>query len=163
MQRRVHLTHLAIGAGVLSLAAVLAAGAAMLPVDKGYTIVGTHVFPYAVALLMGVVGAGLVWQAASGGFRSFEAEPLPADAWPLSQRLGAAAWVSGGLLVDALLIERIGFVLASTLLFAAAARGFRSTRWARNVAIGLALSWPIYVGFTLGLGLSLPGLAKPWF
>lgn len=163
MHGRVHLPHLAIGAGVLTLAALLAAGAAVLPVDKGYTIVGTRVFPYAVALLMGVVGAGLVWQALSGGFRSFEVEPLPADAWPLRQRLGAAAWVSGGLLVDALLIDRIGFVLASTLLFAAAARGFGSTRWARNAAIGIALSWPIYVGFTLGLGLSLPGLAKPWF
>jgi putative tricarboxylic transport membrane protein len=162
MSSRLQPVHLAIGAFVLALAATLIVGAAMLPVDKGYTIVGTRVFPLAVATLVGVVGAGLVWQALTGGFRLLETEALPPDAWPRRQRIQAALWVSGGLLVDALLIDRIGFVLTSTFLFAAAARGFGSLRWGKNLLIGLALAWPIYLGFTKGLGLSLPGLLKPW-
>jgi putative tricarboxylic transport membrane protein len=155
-------THLAVGIGALVIALTLAIGAAALPTDKGYTIVGTRAFPYAVALLMSVVGLALVWQALTGGFRFFEEAEQPADGWPLAQRLQAVAWVSGGLLLDALLIERIGFTLAATVLFAAAARGFGSRRWLPNILIGLALAWPIYLGFTKGLNLSLPGLIKPW-
>jgi putative tricarboxylic transport membrane protein len=162
MNSRLQPVHLAIGAVVLVLAATLIVGAMLLPVDKGYTIVGTRVFPLVVAFLVGIVGLGLVWQSMTGGFRLLETEAIPTDDLPLNQRVQAALWVSGGLLVDALLIDRIGFVLASTALFAAAARGFGSTRWVKNVAIGLALSWPIYLGFTKGLGLSLPGLFKPW-
>ncbi|WP_418320103.1 tripartite tricarboxylate transporter TctB family protein [Piscinibacter sakaiensis] len=153
---------LALGIGAISIALMLAIGAALLPVDKGYTVVGTGVFPFAVSLLMGIVGVALIWQSLTGGFRFFEEPALPPDAWPLTLRLQAAAWVSGGLLVNALLIERIGFTFAATILFAAAARGFGSRRWVANLLIGFALAWPIYLGFTLGLGLSLPGLARPW-
>jgi putative tricarboxylic transport membrane protein len=162
MGSRLQPVHLAIGAFVLALAGALVVGAVMLPVDKGYTIVGTRVFPLVVAMLVGIVGAGLVWQSLTGGFRLLEIGPLPPDAWPLSQRVQAAFWVSAGLLVDALLIDRIGFVLASTILFATAARGFGSANWVKNLSIGLALTWPIFFGFTKGLGLSLPGLFKPW-
>ncbi len=134
----------------------------MLPVDKGYTVVGTRVFPLGVALLMGAVGMGLVTQAITGGFRLLGKEPEVAEAKLARQRVHAVVWVSAGLLVDALVIEHVGFVFASTVLFALAARGFGSKRWAYNVVIGLLLSWPIYIGFTMGLGLSLPGLLKPW-
>lgn len=135
----------------------------MLPVDKGYTVVGTRAFPFGVALLMGAVGLGLVTQALTGGFRLLGNEPEPVEATLARQRVQAVLWVSAGLLVDALLMERVGFVLASTVLFALAARGFGSKRWSCNVVVGLLLSWPIYLGFTMGLGLSLPGLLKPWF
>jgi putative tricarboxylic transport membrane protein len=155
----------AVAAAVLALAVVLAVGAAMLPVDKGYTIVGTRVFPLMVACLLAVVGAGLLRQALRGDFA-----PLPADDTQTkaagdakNSRWHAAAWVSAGLLLNALLIERIGFVAASTVLFAFAARGFGSRRWGRNIGLGVAIVWPVYLGFTLGLNIGLPGLFKPWF
>jgi putative tricarboxylic transport membrane protein len=152
-----------VAAAVLVLAVVVATGAAMLPVDKGYTIVGTKVFPLMVTALLAVVGAGLMWQAMRG-----ELLPLNDDDTQAAQghasgsRWQAAAWVSGGLLLDALLIERIGFVAAATVLFALAARGFGSRQWGRNVALGVLITWPVYVAFTLGLNISLPGLFRPW-
>jgi putative tricarboxylic transport membrane protein len=154
----------AVAVAVLALAVGLAAGAAMLPADKGYTIVGTKVFPLMVAGLLAVVGGGLLLQALRGDFA-----PLPAEHTQIAaadakeSRWQAAAWVSAGLLLDALLIERIGFVAAATVLFAFAARGFGSRRWGRNIGLGVAIVWPVYLGFTLGLNIGLPGLFKPWF
>lgn len=162
MKARVNYTHLAISACVLGLAVTLAVGAMLLPTDRGYSVVGTHIFPLAVALLVAVVGIGLAWQASTGGLRMLETAPVEEDAPLMRARLTAVMWVSGGLLVDAFLIDHIGFVFASTILFTAVARGFGSTSWKKNAAIGFALTWPIYVGFSKGLGLSLPGLLKPW-
>jgi putative tricarboxylic transport membrane protein len=61
-----------------------------------------------------------------------------------------------GILAEALLLERIGFVLAAGLLFALTARGFGSTAPLRDAAIGLALALIAHLGFTYGLGLTLP-------
>jgi putative tricarboxylic transport membrane protein len=78
------------------------------------------------------------------------------------------AWISAGLLLNAALISRLGFVLSCALLFALAARGFRRSMGqpaglrllGRDALIGLALSAPVYWLFTKGLGLTLPGLTK---
>jgi putative tricarboxylic transport membrane protein len=162
MTHRPNFAHLALGVFVFGVAAMLALGAWLLPSDKGYSIVGTHAFPLAVSLFMAVIGGGLILQALTGGFRLLEPQAPPENAAPMSTRIVSVAWVSAGLLVDAFLIDHIGFVLASSLLFVAAARGFGSKRWIANLGIGLALSWPVYIGFTQGLGLQLPALIKPW-
>jgi putative tricarboxylic transport membrane protein len=152
----------AVAAAVLVLAVVMAAGAAMLPADKGYTIVGTSVFPLIVAALLAVVGVGLMWQALKGKFTSLQAGGTQTAVSARGSRWQAAVWVSVALLLDALLIERIGFVAAATVLFAVAVRGFGSRQWGRNIAIGVAIAWPVYLLFTLGLNISLPGLFRPW-
>jgi putative tricarboxylic transport membrane protein len=59
-------------------------------------------------------------------------------------------------LADIILLEPAGFVVASTVLFWCAARGFGSRRWVRDVAVGLAFSAFAYVFFTRALSLSLP-------
>ena len=146
---------LAVGVALSALALALAIGAAVFPVDKGYSILGTHVFPMAVAAFMGVIGVLLCWQAATGGFRQL----APTTERP--QWIGAA-WVTAGLLIDALLITRLGFVLSSALLFVLAAYGFGSRRVLRNLVIGVALALPIFWLFTAGLGLSLPSLFNAW-
>jgi putative tricarboxylic transport membrane protein len=153
----------AVAAIVLALAVVMAVGAAMLPQDKGYTIVGTRVFPLMVAALLAVVGGGLLRQALRGDFKALPLDETQPDVESRASRWQAAAWVSGGLMLNALLIERIGFVAAATVLFALAARGFGSRRWSRNIGLGVVIVWPVYLGFTLGLNIGLPGLFKPWF
>lgn len=154
---------IAVAATVLALAVVMAAGAAMLPQDKGYTIVGTRVFPLMVAALLTLVGGGLLRQALRGDFTALPVDETHPAVESKASRWQAAAWVSLGLMLNALLIERIGFVAAATLLFAFAARGFGSRRWARNIGLGVAIVWPVYLGFTVGLNIGLPGLFKPWF
>ena len=159
--RKVVPAQLAIGVGVIVIAAVLAFGAFRFPPEMGFVILGAHVYPYAVAAFLGVVGAFLSAQALTGGFRELadhsdeSAKALPGG------KLGAA-WVTAGLVGVAVLINLIGFVLAAGLLFACSARGFGSRRPVRDLAIGIALTLPIYWLFNAGLGVSLPPLINAW-
>jgi putative tricarboxylic transport membrane protein len=68
----------------------------------------------------------------------------------------ALAMLALALVVDVALIDLTGFVVASTLMFAIAARAFGSRRPARDAMIGLAIAAVIYVAFTRGLGIGLP-------
>jgi putative tricarboxylic transport membrane protein len=61
------------------------------------------------------------------------------------------------LIIDVALIHWIGFILASAAMFALTARAFGSRRALRDTLFGLALSAAVYVGFTRGLGVVLPG------
>ena len=54
------------------------------------------------------------------------------------------------------LIGTAGFVLAGTALFACIARGFGSTRIARDAAIGVVLSLGVYMFFVKLLNVGLP-------
>ena len=156
---RFDVRQLALGVFLGVIAALLAAGAARFPVDKGYAILGPQVFPFAVAAFVGAVAALLCWQAATGGFRNLtvdEAEPPTRHQWT------AAAWVSAGILSVALLIGMLGFVLSAAVLFVCAARGFGSHRPLRDLAVGIALVLPVFWLFTMGLGLTLPPLVNAW-
>ena len=69
--------------------------------------------------------------------------------------LGAA------LLMQPLLFATVGFVLSSTTLFAVTAHALRGRGWrpgatVKDVAIGLAFAWVLYLTFSAGLGVSLP-------
>ncbi|RJF96294.1 tripartite tricarboxylate transporter TctB family protein [Noviherbaspirillum saxi] len=159
---RIHFRQLAIGVFLLIVGAVLAYGAKHFPVDKGYSILGPHVFPMAIAGYLFLVGSLLSWQAVSGGFHNLDADDdADAGGAKVSNKAGTF-WVSCGILVEALLITQIGFVLASSILFALAARGFGSKRPLRDVGIGLGLTLPLFWLFTSGLGLALPSLVGPW-
>jgi putative tricarboxylic transport membrane protein len=152
---------LAIGLGVVAISAVLAVGAYRFPEEMGFVILGAHVYPYALAVFLGGVGLLLCYQAVTGGFRELaDHEDESAKALP-GGKLGAA-WVTAGLVGVAVLINLIGFVLAAGLLFVCSARGFGSRRPVRDLAIGIALTLPIYWLFNAGLGVSLPPLINAW-
>lgn len=151
-------TQLAIGLGLIALSVVLAVGAYHFPPEMGFVILPAYVYPYGVAGFVGVVGALLGYQAVSGGFRELE----NADSGTVPGGKTGAAWVTAGLIGVALLINLIGFVLAAGLLFACSARGFGSRHPLRDLAIGIALTLPIYWLFNAGLGVSLPPLVNAW-
>lgn len=157
-RRRVHGPHLALALGLLLVAGLLVGGAVTLPADKGYSILGPHVVPLAIAGLLGLVALLLAGQALRGGFHALDDT---ADA-PTPARWQGAAWVSAGLLGVAALITHLGFVLSAALLFACAARGFGSRQPLRDLAIGVALTLPVFWLFTRGLGVALPPLVNAW-
>jgi putative tricarboxylic transport membrane protein len=64
--------------------------------------------------------------------------------------------VALALVVDVALVDWIGFVVASALMFAIAARAFGSRRLTRDSIVGLGIAAVIYVAFTRGLGVALP-------
>ena len=167
MQRRTPvLQQSLIGAGVLALAALLAFGATGISSEAGYSGVGPNFMPWAVAVVLALCGAWLLYHARSGGFREAE-EPSGAERgdW------GPFAWVSAGLIANALLITHIGFILSCTLCFVLAARGLRRSEgrpataavMARDTLMGLAIAAPVYWMFTKLLSINLPGLtATGW-
>lgn len=151
-----------IGVAVLGVGVVLAIGASQIPSDAGYAGVGPNFLPWVVSAVLLVCGAWLIWEARNGGYR--HAEPGSggerAD-WP------ALGWVSAGVLLNALLITRIGFVLSCALCFVLAVRGLRLSEGkaggglrdtARDIGVGLALSAPVFWLFTKLLAINLPGV-----
>jgi putative tricarboxylic transport membrane protein len=148
----------ALAGGVLAIGAAVFGGSFFLPTGGGYAQVGPGVVPRIVGIAILLVGAFLMYEAVTGGFHDVDeaAEAkLPMD-W------ASFAWVSGGIVAYGLLIEHLGFVLASAALFVMVARGFNSRRWGLNVVTGLVLAAAVFAMFNYGLGLTLPaGVLKP--
>lgn len=143
---------IALSAGILVLGVLVLVGAADLPAGGGYAQVGPGVVPRVVGAGLVLLGAMLLREALTGGYRGVDEDAelhLPMD-WT------AFAWVSGGILAYGFLVERAGFLIASTLLFVAVARGFASRRWLSNTLVGVAVAAFIFAVFNYALGLQLP-------
>lgn len=123
-----------------------------LEVQSGYAGVGPGALPRITGTLLLILGGVLVWQAWTTGFPGVDedAERELGFYWP------GFLQVSFGLLAYAFLIEPAGFPLASTVLFAAVARGFGSRRWLRDGVVGLVLALAVYALFSIGLKIQLP-------
>ena len=157
-----------VGASVLGLGALLGLGARDIASDAGYAGVGPNFLPWIVSIGLIVCGVLLLRESLSGGFR--DREPVPAGEehghWP------GFVWVSAGLLSNAALITRIGFILSCALCFMLAAQGFRSAEGKgplsaasllKDALIGTAIAAPVYWMFTKALAIQLPGLtATGW-
>lgn len=136
----------------------------MIPSEAGYSGVGPNFFPWVVAVILLVCGAGLVWQGQTTGWlHREEPEGAAQGDWR------AFAWVSAGILLNALLITTIGFILSCTLCFVLAVRGFHASQgrvehsaksWLRDALIGLAIAAPVYWMFGKLLAINLPGLTN---
>lgn len=120
-----------------------------IPVAVTYARVGPRVFP-------ALVGSALLLNAVWLALESWRTREVVDDDQPPVD-WSALAWISAGLLAEAALLERIGFVLAASLLFVLTARGFASRALLRDGVIGFALALLAWLGFTYGLGLRLPG------
>lgn len=147
-----------IGVAVLVIAAVMGIGSLSIRADSGYSGVSPAFLPLVVCAALSVCGVLLCWQAWRGGFNNVEVDVAEKSDWQ------GFAWVSVGLLLNAALINHLGFVFSCTLLFMLAARGFRGKaplkQWLLDFATGVCLSAPTFWLFTKGLGLTLPALTK---
>ncbi|WP_017588383.1 tripartite tricarboxylate transporter TctB family protein [Nocardiopsis ganjiahuensis] len=65
--------------------------------------------------------------------------------------------VLAGLVVHVALLEFLGWLLAGALLFWTVAYAFGARAHLRDATVALSVSAAVQVGFSLGLGLSLPG------
>jgi putative tricarboxylic transport membrane protein len=157
------------GVGLLVLGGLMAAGAAVMPSEAGYSGVGPDFFPWLVSVVLIVCGVWVLWEVRTGGFRNMD-EPAGAATGYWS----GFAWMSAGLLANAALITTIGFILSCTLCFVLAVRGLRSAeadkahvnpgggvgQIAKDVLIGAAIAAPVYWMFTKLLAINLPGLTS---
>ncbi len=146
---------LVLSLGVLALGLGATAVAFSLPEGGGYARIGPNFVPRVVAGGLILLGIWLLAEYSTGGWR----EAVPDDpaargehafVWP------AFAWVGAGLLLQMALIHSAGFVLAAMVLFACVARGFGSTRIARDLAVGLVLGLAVFLFFVRFLNVNLP-------
>ena len=145
---------IALSLGVLALGLGAAGVTARLSGEGGYAGIGPNFFPAVVSAGLILLGAWLLYEALSGGWRHVGPSPQACGEHAFHGR--AFAWVSAGLLAQVLLMERAGFVLAQALLFAAVARGFGSRRGLRDLLVGLAIAALLFGFFARVLNLNLP-------
>ncbi|SCG76557.1 putative tricarboxylic transport membrane protein [Micromonospora echinaurantiaca] len=62
----------------------------------------------------------------------------------------------GAFLVNAVLIDRLGWVISGTLLFWGSAFALGNRHYVRNLSIAVALSLVTFYTFAIGLGVNLP-------
>ena len=154
-----------VGAGVLLVAIGLAVGALQIPSDSGYGGVGPNFLPWLCAGVLGLCGVMLIWEALTGGFR-FAADP---GGNPKADIM-SFVWVSAGLLLNAALIAKLGFILSCALCYVLAVQGLRRAagqphagapaNWVKDVITGLLISGPVFWMFTKFLAINLPGLTE---
>jgi putative tricarboxylic transport membrane protein len=111
-------------------------------------VVGPALFPYLISAGLVIVGVALLREAISGHV---------AHAGGMELDWIAVALVSAGLIIQMFLLETLGWIPASALLFMAVARAFGSRRLVIDAVLGIALTAASFVVFNYGLGLNLPG------
>ena len=136
-----------LGVAIVALGLFFAIQTWLLPDSPAAAMVGPKLFPAIVAAGLLVIG-GFVLREAFSGHIAHESG-LELD-WP------AVALVAGGLLAQLILLNSIGWIPATTVVFAATARAFGSRRLLIDILIGAALAGLTFVVFGYGLDLSLP-------
>ena len=153
---------LAVATGVLVTSGLMMWGASDIPADAGYAGVGPNFLPWLVAVALALCGLNLFWQAWNGAYHDMpEPSGAPRGDWH------ALAWVVAGVLANAALIERLGFIASCGLCFALAVRGLRIAEGKtgghfaqamKDLLIGFAISAPVFWLFTKVLAVNLPAL-----
>lgn len=151
-----------VGVGVIALGMFFFLDSFNIEVQPSYATIGPRFFPVTVGLSL--IGCG-VWTVLAR-LRSLPARSMgePSASIPELAALegtGAFQWKAfltavAGLVAYISLLTRLGFVLSSAVLFAAAAHSLGSHRLVPNLLIGLVFAAMIYVAFSFGLGLYLP-------
>ena len=116
--------------------------------------VGPKALPFIIGGALLVISVLYALDVARGGVGEAEAGEdielgVPSD-W---RTVGLLA---GAFLLNALLIERLGWVISGALLFALSAYALGNRHHVRGLAIGVAMSLATFYAFAIGLGVSLP-------
>ncbi|MBS4047634.1 MAG: tripartite tricarboxylate transporter TctB family protein [Alphaproteobacteria bacterium] len=135
--------------GVIALGLLALYETTQIPVSPMYAQVGPTAVAYLASALLIGLGALLLVQSVSGRWVSDPEESAT------EFDLRGLGWLLLGLVLNVGLIDPLGFIPASLLLFACTARAFGSRRPVRDVLIGLALSAIAYFGFAELLGINI--------
>lgn len=125
---------------------------ARLGTGAGATAGSVDVGRYPLFVLLGLVVTGLL--STRGIVREWRQEASAAASRTGSPH--ALLLVLAATLIDLILLEAAGFVLASTAMFWLVARAFDASHPLRDAALGLTLSIAAYLLFVRALQLSLP-------
>lgn len=152
-RRGVSLPDLLVALGVLLLGAFLLLGTSQIPFGIN-AVVGPRVFPLIVSIGTLLAGALLL----VGALRGDRAEPgaeedTDPDA-PVS--LANPAIILGGFLLGTLILQPLGFVLGTAVMYFSVAYAFGERRYGLMAVVALVVALVTYLLFTRGLDLNLP-------
>lgn len=116
--------------------------------------VGPRAMPLVVGTLLLVVSALYALDVARGGVGEAEAGEDVELGHPADWR--TVGILAGAFVVNALLIEPLGWVISGSLLFALSAYALGNRHHVRGLAIGIALALATFYAFAIGLGVNLP-------
>ncbi|RGC70753.1 Tripartite tricarboxylate transporter TctB family protein [Micromonospora sp. MW-13] len=136
--------------GGLVIADALRTGHAISTADP----IGPKPVPLLLGALLLVVAAIYAVDVARGGRGEPEAGEDVDLTTPVDWR--TVLLLIGAFLVNAVLIDRLGWVISGTLLFWGSAFALGNRHHVRNLLIAVALSLVTFYTFAIGLGVSLP-------
>jgi putative tricarboxylic transport membrane protein len=142
----------AVGAGVFALGAASFALALLLPEAANASVVGPRAFPLGIAAILMAAGLVLLLDARAGRWTCEAVDP---EAPPLD--FATLGILVAGMVLNALLIARIGFILSATLMYVFTARAFGARRLWLAALVGFALAFAVYFGFARLLDLRIGG------
>jgi len=149
------LPEVAFGCATLALGVAVTVAARTIPTGFGYDTAGPRLLPF-------IIGGGLILSALLVLAGTLASRPD----MPKHDEEGVA-WMpvvllSAVLLLEAALIDTLGWIPLGTLVFATGAWTFGDRRLALNLMIGLLLCVAIELLFTFALGIDLPlGILAP--
>ncbi|MDW9626040.1 tripartite tricarboxylate transporter TctB family protein (plasmid) [Sinorhizobium meliloti] len=144
-QRRPDRAALVIAAVLAAIAGVIFWDVSRLSGLAGYSQVGPMTVPYAIACCLIALAVWTAVEAWRGDFPERE-----------HQRAGPVVWIVAGLAAQMLLLNTLGFSIATGILFALTARGFGKRKLWLTVPIGIVFSFIVWAIFAKLLQLSLP-------
>ncbi|WGF86392.1 tripartite tricarboxylate transporter TctB family protein [Marinivivus vitaminiproducens] len=147
--RGLRLAEAAFAVAVLALGLFVAFETTQIHTARSNAPVGPALFPYIVAAGLILVGLFALREAFAGKVAHADEAGFELD-WK------AIVIASLGLLVHLLIVEDLGWLVATTVLFALVARAFGSRRLMADLALGLVLALLTFGVFNYGLDLSLP-------
>lgn len=145
---------LAFASSLLILGLVVAYDTKNMLVPPGSGTIGPQVFPYLVSTFVILVSLGIFIQI----FRGNLGQPEGTEFGDIIDKTDfkSLSLVAGSMVTYPLLIERAGFVVASTVAFFGVSYAFGAKKPLKNLLVSLVFSAIVYFSFTRGLNVNLP-------
>ena len=145
---------LAFAGSLLILGLVVLYDTSKMLVPPGSGTVGPQIFPYLVSGFVIFISLGLFVQI----FRGNLGVPEGTEFGEVVEKTDfkSLAMVAGSMLTYPLLIERAGFIIATTVVFFGVSFAYGAKNLLKNLAISVIFSLIVYFAFSKGLNVSLP-------
>jgi putative tricarboxylic transport membrane protein len=145
---------LAFAGSLLILGLVVLYDTSKMLVPPGSGTVGPQVFPYLVSGFVIFISLGLFFQI----FRGNLGIPEGTEFGEVVEKTDfkSLAMVAGSMLTYPLLIERAGFIIATTVVFFGVSFAYGAKNLLKNLLISIIFSLIVYFTFSKGLNVGLP-------
>ena len=145
---------LAFAGSLLILGLVVLYDTSKMLVPPGSGTVGPQIFPYLVSGFVILISLGLFFQI----FRGNLGVPEGTEFGEVVEKTDfkSLAMVAGSILTYPLLIERAGFIIASSVVFFGVAFAYGAKNLLKNLVISVIFSLIVYFAFAKGLNVGLP-------